>query len=264
MAQLHDIKIHYLISGKGPALVLLHGIGGRLQSFDYIVPELAKKNKVIRFDQRGFGKSDKPLDRPYDTGQWADDVAELLDILSIKKTAIGGHSLGGRVAAHFAAKYPDRTNALILMNTTVWGSNPSGAQQMLNVAARVREEGMKAAVATTPWIRSLNPKYKRLAETLSKRTLLNDPNAYALAAESVAADFSGKTDSSFVKTIQCPTLVIVGDGDSAPLEGAVNIRKEIQGAFLAVIPNCSHYSVYEKPHLLSEIVSDFLQSSKQK
>lgn len=261
---MHEISIHYKIEGRGrQTVILLHGIGGRLEAFDSVVSNLRKYYRVLRFDQRGFGKSDKPTQYPYNTAMWADDIADLMDKLSIEKAIVGGHSLGGRVVAHFAAKYPRKTIALILMNTTAWGSNPRGAEQMLKVAERVRTEGMIAATETTPWIKSLNPKYQKLALTIKKRTLMNDPKAYALAAESVAADFSGKTDSSFLKNISCPTLIIVGDSDSAPLEGALKMRQQISGSFLCVIPNCSHYSVYEKPDLLSTLIMDFVGSIRR-
>lgn len=255
-----DIEVNYLQEGRGDCIAFVHGIGGSLRDFEPLVPKLGRRWKCLRYDQRGFGDSDKPLDRPYSTELWADDLHRLLTKLHSGKTAIVGHSMGGRIACHFAAKYPAQTAAIVALDTTMWGSNPEGAKELREGIQKLPKQGMKVFVEGTPWSRSLNPRYSRIAKMEEEDTLANDPSAYALAAESVAADFAGETVYSFLGRIRCPALIVVGDRDSAPLQGAIEMHKQIRGSFLGVIPECGHFSIYEKPRILTSMLIDFMSN----
>jgi pimeloyl-ACP methyl ester carboxylesterase len=223
---------------------------------------LGKECRVIGIDQRGFGKSDKPIDRPYSTEMWADDLSKFLRALNIGRTVVAGHSMGGRIACHFAAKYPRQTAGLVVMDSTMWGSNPAGATELRSGVTRVVAEGMKV-FANTPWSRSLDARHRRISKLVTRETMANNPRAYALAAEIVAADMAGETDYSFLGKIDCPTLIIVGDRDSAPLEGALAMRRMIHGASLGVIPDCGHFSTLEKPDVLGSMLSDFIARTER-
>jgi pimeloyl-ACP methyl ester carboxylesterase len=238
-------------------MIFLHGIGGTLHNFDLVSKELVKRWRVVAYDQRGFGKSDKPLERPFSTESWADDLSRLLARLHIRRAVVVGHSMGGRIACHFAARYPEQTAAIVALDTTMWGSNLAGAKELRAGKARLSKEGMSVFARDTPWARSLDPTYIRLVKKDEDETLANDPSAYALAVESVAADFAGETDSSFLSEIRCPALIVLGDRDSAPLSGAMEMHKRIKGSNLGVIPNCGHYSIYEKPSILLSMLTDF-------
>ena len=255
-----DTNLHFASRGEGRCTVFLHVIGGTLHNFDLVARKLSKHWRTVAFDQRGFGKSDKPIDRPYSTELWADDLSSLLTALRIRKAVVAGHSMGGRIACHFAAKYPEKAAALIVLDTTMWGTNPDGARELRAGILRLKVEGMGVFASDTPWARTLDPKLRHLAELDREETLMNDPGAYALAAESVASDFAGEADYSFLSKIQCPTLIVVGDKDSAPLSGAVAMRNQIKGSHLGVIPDCGHYTIYEKPDVLLAMITDFTRN----
>lgn len=260
MIKVGDIRLHYSMRGRGRSMVFLHGIGGTLHNYDPIARRLIRNWRVITYDQRGFGGSDKPLDKPYSTESWADDLSGLMGRLHIRRGVVVGHSMGGRIACHFAAKYSRQASALIILDTTMWGSNPEGAKELRAGILRLPKEGMRVFAKDTPWARSLDPKYQLLSKMDQKETLANDPSAYALAAESVASDFAGETDSSFLDKIRCPTLIVVGDRDSAPLSGAIAMQRRVKGSRLGVVPDCGHYTIYEKPSVLLGMITDFIES----
>lgn len=115
-AELKDIKMTYEINGEGYPLILLHGFAMYKEFWKWQVKQLSNEFKVITLDIRGCGQSDHPTE-PYSMEDLADDIVELLDYLSLKKTHLGGHSFGGMIAQHFALNHPNRLNKLILMST---------------------------------------------------------------------------------------------------------------------------------------------------
>ncbi len=214
--------MNYEVEGSGsPAIVLLHGVGGKLHNFDALASELSKSLTVLRFDMRGFGKSDKPVDKPYSLDVWADDLLELMDALKIGEAVVIGHSMGDRIACRFAAKHPTRISGLVALNTTGWGSNPDGAASLKEALDRAETLGMRTFLQNAPWLQRLQLRLPGIAELEEKETLENDLRAYGLAIRTIISDFTGKAGSSFLKEIHCPALVIVGDRDSAPPFGGV-------------------------------------------
>ena len=102
-ALVNNINVCYEIHGDGDPVLLIHGFGGKKESWIAQTNPLSKYFKVIRFDNRGAGKSDRP-DGPYTMEIFADDINGLLDFLEIKKTHIIGWSLGGMIVQKFHFK----------------------------------------------------------------------------------------------------------------------------------------------------------------
>jgi 3-oxoadipate enol-lactonase len=109
-AQVNGVNLWYEVSGEGEPVVQIHGAGFGHFNFAPATPELAKRFKVVDFDMRGYGKSERPV-QDYDMEVWADDVAGLLDALGIGEAHVHGTSMGGMIAIAFTAKYPERTIA---------------------------------------------------------------------------------------------------------------------------------------------------------
>ena len=105
--QANGIDIFYEFMGEGKPLALIGGSLFGRQNFAMVWEGLAREFKLISYDQRGYGQSDRPLMR-YDLDLWADDLAALLDALDIERAHVMGTSAGGMIALKFAAKYPDR------------------------------------------------------------------------------------------------------------------------------------------------------------
>ena len=100
-----NVKLHVTDLGNGPAVVLIHGYPLSDASWEYQYHALVKAGyRAIGITLRGFGQSDKPFGK-YDYDQFADDIKSVLDQMDIKDAVIGGHSMGGAIVLHYAAKY---------------------------------------------------------------------------------------------------------------------------------------------------------------
>src|SRR6478672_3116566 len=100
-------KIHYVEAGSGPTVILLHGLGGSSQVWQFNIGPLAEKYHVFVPDQIGFGKSDKPLVN-YRIRTYVDFLDQFYKQLKIERATLVGNSMGGWIAAIYAATYPDR------------------------------------------------------------------------------------------------------------------------------------------------------------
>lgn len=114
-ATVNGVKLHYVVGGQGEPLILLPGWPETWWSYHKMMPELAKKYKVIAVDLRGMGTSDKPSSG-YDKKTMAKDIYELVHQLGYQKANIAGHDIGSHVAFSYAANHPDGTANLIMLD----------------------------------------------------------------------------------------------------------------------------------------------------
>ncbi|TXT67121.1 MAG: 2-hydroxy-6-oxo-6-phenylhexa-2,4-dienoate hydrolase [Promethearchaeota archaeon] len=127
-ALINGTKICYEIKGEGEPLILVHGFGADKEVWIAQFNPLTEHFKVIRFDNRGAGESERP-DHPYTMEMFADDTAALMDHLNIQKAHILGWSLGGMIVQQFAVKYPEKINKIVLINTLPkWPGDDKGLQ----------------------------------------------------------------------------------------------------------------------------------------
>ncbi len=129
IVKVNDINMYYEIHGEGEPLVNIQGWGVEITSAKFnapqIIGEFAKHYRVIAFDNRGVGRTDKP-DVPYSIEMMAEDTIGLMNALGIERAHIVGGSLGGCVAQVIAAKYPERVNGLVLHGA--WTRMPLSAK----------------------------------------------------------------------------------------------------------------------------------------
>ncbi len=120
-ARLNSIDLFYLDTRtSGPVILCLHGRWGRGQTFSAFMQQYGSRYRVIAPDQRGHGLSGKPVSR-YTAEEMAEDAVALLDFLGIERVILVGHSMGARVAGHLAALYPERVDALALLDKSANG-----------------------------------------------------------------------------------------------------------------------------------------------
>src|SRR5438094_4198831 len=110
-AEVNGVKLWYDVTGEGEPVVQIHGAGFGHFNFAPATPELSKHFKVVDYDLRGYGQSDRPV-QPYDMEVWADDLAGLMDALELPEAHVHGTSMGGMIAIVFAAKYPEPTTSV--------------------------------------------------------------------------------------------------------------------------------------------------------
>jgi pimeloyl-ACP methyl ester carboxylesterase len=119
-ASANGVKLHYLVAGKGPTVILLHGYAETSRMWLPLIAQLSKTNTVIAPDLRGSGGSDKP-DSGYDKKTMAADVHALAQSLGVKTAKVVGHDIGLMVAYAYAAQYPTEVEKIVLMDAFLPG-----------------------------------------------------------------------------------------------------------------------------------------------
>src|SRR5438067_251851 len=110
--EVNGVGLRYELTGAGPStVVLIHEMGGTLESWDGVVPILATTRQVLRYDTRGAGLSEK-VRSALTFATMADDLMALVDALGIAKVALAGIAVGGGIALATAARFPDRVTAV--------------------------------------------------------------------------------------------------------------------------------------------------------
>jgi 3-oxoadipate enol-lactonase len=117
IARINDVGIYHEVHGDGEPVLLIGGLGSELSMFGGIVARLAQGSKVIAFDNRGAGRSDKP-DTPYSIEMMAGDTLGLMDVLGISRAHLVGISMGGSIALELALGHPDRVQGLVLVSAS--------------------------------------------------------------------------------------------------------------------------------------------------
>ncbi|MDQ1262508.1 MAG: hypothetical protein QG575_1689, partial [Euryarchaeota archaeon] len=120
-AKVNDVRLHYVIGGRGDPVLLLHGFAETWYMWRHIMPELAKYYTVIVPDMRGAGDSDKPI-IGYDKRTMATDVHQLVQQLGYQRIFLVGHDIGLMVAYAYAAAYPADVRRLVLLDAPIPGT----------------------------------------------------------------------------------------------------------------------------------------------
>lgn len=120
------MQVHYRDEGSGPSIVLLHGTSSSLHTWDGWVSELSRRYRVVRFDLPAFGLTGPNPARDYGMDAYAAFVDHLTSRLGLRTFVLGGNSLGGRIAWHFAVGHPERIRALVLVDAGGYPSAGSG------------------------------------------------------------------------------------------------------------------------------------------
>ena len=150
----NNIKLYFESQGDGEPVVLIGGLGSDISSWATQIPIYSKLFRVIYFDNRGMGRTDKP-DTRYSTEVMADDTISLLDNIGIEKASFVGKSMGGMIAQWIGIKYPDRVNKLVL------GCCSASRDDVGNEIIRTSREIATKAGMKTVWLTALFLSYSR-------------------------------------------------------------------------------------------------------
>ncbi|MGH9804078.1 MAG: alpha/beta fold hydrolase [Candidatus Acidiferrales bacterium] len=247
-------------AGAGPPLVLLHAFPLHRGMWAAQRREFSKRHRVLTPDFRGFGES-QGAEEDSAMDLLADDLRGLLDALQLDRVVLGGLSMGGYVSFAFYRRYPERVAALILADTRATPDSPEARKQRHELAAAAEREGSDV-VAERMVTRLLAPstpdRRPDIVRQVREMILSNPPAALARALRGMAA----RPDSTpLLKTIKCPTLVLVGEEDIlTPPSDSEALAKGIQYARLERIRGAGHLSNLEQPGPFNRAVSDFLAS----
>jgi pimeloyl-ACP methyl ester carboxylesterase len=269
--EVNGITVHYKMAGSGrPALVLLHGFAASTFSWREVIGPMSEWGTVVAFDRPGFGLTERPLQwtgrSPYSPEAQPDLTVGLMDALGIERAVLVGNSAGGTVALLTALTYPERVEALVLVDPAIYvrGMTPAWLRPFLN----------------TPQMRHLGPLLARQIQDWGvdfARSAWHNPEkltpeiwegyARPLRAENWDRALWEVTRASRplglekrLGEVRVPVLVITGDDDRiVPTQQSVRLAGEIPGAQLVVIPECGHVPQEECPGPFLEAVEAFLR-----
>ena len=248
-ARINGVELAYELRGSGAPLVMIHGAQGDQTMFAGLASACASGFRVLTFDQRGSGLSEKP-DIDYSIAMLADDTAALIDHLNFSPAHVIGVSMGGMIAQELALRHPAKVRSLVLGCTT-----PGGPREI-----RAEGDAMAGAYSLQPM--SPEDRGAALARAVySKGHLERHPEIIAAMIEArrnrpidpVALGHRMKALSEHdtydrLPQIGCPTLVITGKDDALiSWENSRLLAKRIPGARLEVLDPAGHCFWLERP-----------------
>ncbi len=248
-------KIHYIEAGTGLTVILLHGLGGSTQAWQFNIGPLAEKYHVVVPDQIGFGKSDKPF-VGYRIRTYVDFLDQFCKQLKIERATLVGNSMGGWIAAVFTAAFPDRVDKLVLVDAAGYAPPKDLDTRTLFALNPTTREGMKLLTAKVFYNKAfLTDAAIDLA--IAARLAAGDGYTINSITESIirGEDFLDEV----VKTIRRPTLLVWGRQDGlVPLHIGERFNKDIAGSKMVVIDQCGHVPNFEKPGEFNAALLKFL------
>lgn len=239
-----DINIYYEIHGGGEPLLMIQGYGRYSGHWTTLIPPFSKKYRVIIFDNRGTGRSDKP-ETAYTMKGMAADAKGLLDAIGIDRAHVLGVSMGGMIAQEFALTYPDRVMSLMLGCTQCGGPKiapptPEALAFLFNPdAAKLSEEERARQTAPWLWTKEFIEKHPEAVEMNVEITLKypTPPHGFTGQAQAIA----GHDTYERLPQIKAPTLVIAGDADRLiNPDNSKILTARIPGAELVMVKNAGH------------------------
>ena len=251
-------SLRYELSGSGTeTIVLVHEAGGCLESYEEAVPALEKSYRVLRYDQRGFGFSEKARELTFD-GVVA-DLAALLDALGIAAPVnLAGCAMGADFSVGFAARHPGRVAKLVLASP-LFGSNAGRSGAAIERAALVEREGVRAAMTAShdrSYPEALRAQDRSRFQRYQARWVCNTPASFSAQARMMSdVDFT-----PHYARIQAPTLVIGAQYDSLrPPAMAEQVARAIGGSKY-LLADTGHFMNVQTPQLFADTLIAFFKS----
>jgi 3-oxoadipate enol-lactonase len=229
------------VEGQGPAVLMVHGLGGTSNFYQVQADALAERCLVIRVDSAGAGRS--PIADGISVRSHADDLAAVLDELGVASAAVVGHSMGTLVVRDLAARHPGRVSALALLGA-VRVPGDAARQAQRDRAAVLRAKGT-AAVAPGVVANALSETTRRerpeIAAFVRELVMRQDPEGYARNCEALA----GATDPGPVAP-GLPLLLITGDADKiGPPDASRELAEAHGNATVEILPGVGHWTALE-------------------
>lgn len=264
LIELEGLRLHLRDSGPkdAPAVIMVHGFGGSLHSWEPWAQGLSAAHRVIRFDLPGSGLSAPDPSGDYTDARSMQLLLALMDRLGITRASIVGHSIGGRIAWTFAATHPERVDKLVLVAPDGYASPGFEYGQAPEVPVSVE---LMRFVLPKPLLRmSLEPAYGNaafLSDDLTTRyhdLMLAPGSRDALIARMRQTTLVDPVP--LLQRIQAPTLLVWGEADAMiPFANSADYLKSMAHARLVSLPGVGHLPQEEAAAKSLPAVRDFLK-----
>ena len=256
-ATVFGAKIRYLEAGSpgNRTVVLLHGLGGQAENWQFTIPALAAKYHVLAPDQIGFGKSDKPFLK-YRVGTYVDFLDMFLTQVKVQKATLVGNSLGGWIAGLYSVRYPSRVEKLVLVDAAGLTPAKLDPKVVYRLNSSTREE-VRENLKVTLYNKALAENPAVVDQFLTLRVTNGDGYTVSSLTESIlrGEDYI----DALLGEIKMPTLIVWGKQDGLlPYSNAERFQKGIAGSELFAIDECGHVPMFEKPMEFNAKVLEFI------
>jgi pimeloyl-ACP methyl ester carboxylesterase len=270
MVSVDGAQIHVRVGGSGPAVVLVHGFGDTGDMWAPLAADLARDHTVVVPDLRGMGLSSKPADG-YDKRTQAADIRAVVAALGIDRATVAGHDIGTMVAYAYAARYPDKTEKLIVMDAPVPGVPPweeivrnpllwhfdfggPDAERLVEGRERIYLDRFWNEFAGTP--SKIDEATRRHYAALYARP--GAMRASFAQFRSIRKD-AEDNKAAMARKLAMPVLAI-GGAKSFGATQAVVMRNAAVDVTEAVIPDAGHWLMEEAPAATVRVIRQFLDT----
>ncbi|MBD2355669.1 alpha/beta hydrolase [Tolypothrix sp. FACHB-123] len=285
----YPVQISYGEKGKGKPLILLHGMGNWSYNWRYSITPLSQHCRVISFDAKGYGFSEKPVLRREDNGHQIIELARIIQELCDEPPVIVAESLGGLVALSLAQEYPHLVGRLIVVNVPIF------AEKLPHWAMWILAQTPIEIIETVDSLRLtylLAPLFREIM-AMERRQVLYDPSVLSqediywiaypfiefpgtivkvaeelqIAAREIAKWQEKKPNllskiQSKLSAIECPTLILWGQQDSwFPASHGEKLHKHLPNAKLQILPNCCHDASMGSYQQVNKAIVEFLKET---
>ncbi|MEP7135183.1 MAG: alpha/beta hydrolase [Chloroflexota bacterium] len=277
--KINGLNVHYKEVGQGDTtFILLHGFGASVFSWHEVLQPFSQYGRVIAYDRPAFGLTDRPMpgewtgESPYSSAANVEMLAGLMDALNVEKAVLIGNSAGGSVSVAFALKYPERVQALILVDPALGDEGGRFPSWLLSLMA-------------TPQMRHVGPLLVRNIAQTGNDTIRQAWHDPSLVTDEIIAGYRKPLKANnwdralyeftiasrplglkgrFVE-LKMPVIVVAGDDDRIiPTAYSIQAAQDIPGAQLAILPGCGHVPHEECPTAFMDAMVKFLESVKLK
>lgn len=255
---LKDSTLHYLVSGSGIPVVLVHGMGSDHTVWGWVEPLLKKHYRVVSFDLRGHGRSSKSAG-PYSMELFSKDINQLLESLNITKAHFVGHSMGGAVLMELGLKHPEKFSSLTLISSFAYVDSHLNSifGELLGI---LNKEGYNSffdrclnLVYTPRFIQENKDLFLEIKDIMADYTSI--PALKATIHSCLRVNFINSLEN-----VNVPTLVIAGREDVfTPLYHANKIRNTIPSSKMEVMDDVGHNLMVENPHDTHDLINNFFK-----
>ncbi len=262
------LGIHYRAAGEGSPVLLLHGWPTSSHMWRNILPRLAASGlRAIAPDLPGFGASDKPSEAPYTLDFHAEVIDGFLRALSVERTSLVVHDVGGPVGLLWAVRHPDRVDRLVVLDTIVY---PRVALGMRALLAAMRLPGVDT-LFTSPTglslVMRLGVVNRRmmagdvLAGYLAPFATRQDRRTLCKALTSLRPDQFAEIARELRALRNVPTLIAWAEKDSfLPASEMRRLQRDLPHARAVTLPGCGHFLTEDKPEQIGSLLTGFLRN----
>ncbi len=271
----HGLRVNFTIAGRGPAVVLIHGVAGRATQWDQIIELLDGSHTVVAPDLLGHGESAKPRG-DYSLGAHASGIRDLLIGLGIERASLVGHSLGGGIAMQFAYQFPERCERLVLVSSGGLGQDVHpllraatlpGSELVLPLLAHPRVVEVASVLPralgrmglhTRPDLTEMARGYQSLSNAEARSAFIHtlrgviDPTGQRVNA----------SDRLYLSS-KMPSMIIWGDRDRIiPVEHARPAHEGMPGSRLELFERAGHFPQLDDPVRFARTLEEFFSETR--